>query len=80
VAVDLVGADLEVAAEMRLASRFEQDPGAAHVGLDERARIENRPIDVGLGGEVDDRVARGDERFDDAGIRDVALDEAEAPV
>ena len=36
-----------------------------------------RPVDVRLGGEVDDGVGVGDERPDDLRVGDVALDEAE---
>ena len=57
-----------------------------HPGPQERLRVEDAPIDVGFGCEVDDRVDgarrgtacdRGHERPDDDGIRDVALDEAQ---
>ena len=34
-----------------------------------------RPVDVRLGGEVDDCVGLGDERADDVRVGDVALDE-----
>ena len=37
-----------------------------------------RPVDVRLGGEVDDRVGLGDERPDDLGIGDVTADEPAA--
>ena len=64
-AVDLVGRDLEVA-DRRLApggprdetrpDRLEQDVDADDPGPQERLGIEDAPVDVGLGGEVDDRV------------------------
>ncbi len=43
----------------------------------ERLRIEDRAVDVRLGGEVDDRVGAVDQRPDDGRVGDVAADEAE---
>jgi hypothetical protein len=80
-AVDLVGRDLEVAtgsaAGARRADRLEQDVDADDAGPDERLRVEDRAVDVRLGGEVHDGVGVGDERADDVAVGDVALDEAE---
>ena len=42
-------------------------------GPQERLGIEDAPVDVRLGGEVDDRVGVGDERPDDRRVGDVAL-------
>ncbi len=56
-AVDLVGGDLEVAGEAELTGGVEQRPGADQVGAGEGVLIVDRAVDVGLGGEVDDRVA-----------------------
>ena len=78
VAVDLVGADLEEPPELRPSRRFEQHPGAPDVGLDEGTGVEDRAVDVRLGGEVDDGVGLRDERLDDVGVGDVALHEREA--
>ena len=50
---------------------------ADHAGPEERLGVEDAPVDVRLGGEVDDGVDVGDERPDDLGIGDVALDEPE---
>ena len=56
-AVDLVGGDLQVAADAELAGGVEQGAGADHVGAGEGVLVVDRAVDVGLGGEVDDRVA-----------------------
>ena len=51
----------------------EQHLGAEDVGEDEFGRPEDRAVDVGLGREVDDRVAAGRGRRDCLGVGDVAL-------
>ena len=51
---------------------------ADDAGPKERLRVEDRAVDVGLGGDVDDGVGAVDERPDDVRVRDVALDEREA--
>ena len=56
VAVHLVGRDLHVA-DVALARPLEQRLRAEHLGVDELARLEDRPVDVRLRGEVDDRLA-----------------------
>ena len=56
-AVDLVGRDLQVAVDAELAGGVEQGAGADHVGAGEGVLVVDRAVDVGLGGEVDDRVA-----------------------
>ena len=80
VAVDLVGRDLEEARRdaSRRPARLEQDVDADDAGAQERLGVEDRAVDVRLGGEVDDRVGVGDERPDDLRVGDVALDEARA--
>ena len=65
-AVDLVGRDVEEAEALArlalgrarpvLARALEQPERADDVGLDERRRAVDRAVDVGLGGEVDDRA------------------------
>ena len=57
--------------------RLEQDVDADHARPQERLGVEDAPVDVRLGGEVDDRVGVGDERPDDRRVGDVALDEPE---
>ena len=59
----------------RLARGFEQDERSEHVGGDEFAGAQNRPVDVRLGREVDDDVGVANERGRDAGVRDVAAHE-----
>jgi hypothetical protein len=46
-------------------------------GPNERRGVEDAPVDVRLGREVDDRVGVGDERRDDLAVGDVALGEPE---
>lgn len=48
---------------------------AYEVGLDERRRILERVVVVGLGGEVDDDVILLRQLLDERGVRDVAVDE-----
>ena len=80
-AVDLVGRDLDEPAQRRvLARRLEQHERAVDVGGDELARVPDRAIDVGLGGEVHDDVGVLDERRRDRRIGDVPLHEAVARV
>ena len=57
---------------------LEQDVDAQDVGPQEGLRIEDRAVDVRLGGEVDDGVGLGDERRHDGRVGDVAGDEPEA--
>ena len=77
-AVDLVGRDLQEArAAGRDAAGLEQDVDADDPGRQERLGIEDRAVDVRLGGEVDDRVGAVDQRPDDGRVGDVAADEAE---
>jgi hypothetical protein len=63
-----------------VASRLEQHIGAVDVGGDELARRLDRAVDVGLGGEVDDRIATLHGGPDGLAIRDVGLDQLEALV
>src|SRR3712207_8040362 len=46
-----------------------------HVRADDGLRLEDRPVDVRLGGEVDDRVGAVGRARDDVRVRNVALDE-----
>jgi hypothetical protein len=90
-AVDLVGRDVQesesparAGVELRdvVARGVEQLEGAADVGLDEGGRPVDRAVDVGLGGEVEDR--RGpvlvDDLVDRGAVGDVGLHEMEARV
>ena len=51
----------------------EQDLRPEHIGRDELGRPEDRPVDVRLGGEVDDRLTARGGFCDRVGIGDVAL-------
>src|SRR5581483_11826206 len=74
VAVDLVGGDLDVAGAGGTRP-LEQYLRAQHVGADELGRVEDGAVDVGLGGEVDDRLAAPGGSSHRVGIGDVADDE-----
>ncbi len=60
-------------AEAVLPRVVEQHLGAEHVGEDELGGPEDRAVDVGLGREVDDRLAARRGRRDRVGVGDVAL-------
>ena len=74
VAVHLVGRDLDEPRAARLRP-LEQDVRAEHVRANERRALEDRAVDVRLGGEVHDRLGALPRRGDGVGIRDVPLDE-----
>ena len=65
-----------------LARGLEQHVGAERVGGDEGVGLGDGAIDVGLGGEVDDRLGGGglDRLRDGVGVLDGAADEAKAGV
>ena len=67
-------------ADAGVAGGLEQDEGAEDVGLDELAGGLDRAVDVGLGGEVDDRVAAVERRRDRVAVGDVGDDQLEALV
>ncbi len=48
-----------------------------HPGRQERLRVQDRTVDVGFGGEVDDRIDRRHERSHDRRVGDVAAHERE---
>ena len=77
-AVHLVGRDLQ---EARTARRdpacLEQHVDPDDAGRQERLGIEDGPVDVGLGGEVDDRIDGLDERAHDGASGDVAAHEGQ---
>jgi hypothetical protein len=60
-----------------VAHGVEQDSGADDVGLDENGGAEDGAIDVGFGGEMDDRIdgVVAKERIEEGAIGDVTLDE-----
>ena len=58
----------------------EEGVGAVDVGQDELAGVVDRPVDVGLGGEVDDGLDAGEEAADQVPVADVAEDEFVAGV
>ena len=77
VAVDLVSGDVVVAHAV-FAARLDQGVGALDVGLQERARVGDGVVVVGLGGVVDHGVGPGHEAVDERGVADVAHDELDA--
>jgi hypothetical protein len=80
VTVDLVGRDLHEA-KLARAGRLEQHVGPDDVGPQKGVRLEDRAIDVGLGGEVDDRLDTGTERLlDSPRVTDIAVHEPVARV
>ena len=80
-AVDLVGRDVDEGLDAREGPQgVEQDVGAVDVGQDELAGVVDRPVDVGLGGEVDDGLDPGEEAPDQVPVPDVAHDEFVAGV
>ena len=78
-AVDLVGRDLQEARPVGgRAARLEQDVDADHASRQERLGVEDRAVDVRLGGEVDDGVGVRHERLDHRRVGDVAAHERES--
>ena len=77
VAVDLVGGDV-VVADSVFADGLQQAEGALHVGAQERLRVGDGVVVVGLGGVVHDRVVAGDDPIEQLGVADVAHDELHA--
>ena len=76
-AVHLVRRDVQEALQPRvLASRLQQRVGSEDVGLDERARLHQRAVDVRLRREVHDVVGLCQQRGDDGRVADVALHES----
>ena len=58
------------------ARRLAEQGGPADVGLDERKGVQERAVDMGLGGEVDDGVDLGGKRVDQLFLADVSVHEA----
>ena len=77
VAVDLVGGDVVVAHAVPPAG-LDEGVGALDVGPQERARVGDGVVVVGLGGVVDHGVGLGHEAVDERGVADVARDELDA--
>ena len=77
VAVDLVGGDVVVAHVMPAAG-LDEGVGALDVGAQERARVRDGVVVVGLGGVVDHGVGPRHEAVDERGVADVADDELDA--
>ena len=74
VAVDLVGGDVVVAHAVPPAG-LDEGVGALDVGPQERGRVGDGVVVVGLGGVVDHGVGLGDQAVDERGVADVAHDE-----
>ena len=55
--------------------RVNQNLGAQNISQDEGGRIDNRPVDVRLGGKVYYSVAIGNQLIDQLAIANIALDE-----
>ena len=72
VAVDLVGRHVHEP-QLGVTHVVEQHLRPEHVGEDELRRPEDRPVDVRLGGEVDDRVAVLRRAGDGVRVGDVAM-------
>ena len=77
VAVDLVGGDVVVAHAVPAAG-LDEGVGALDVGAQERGRVGDGVVVVGLGGVVDHGVGLGHEAVDERGVADVAHDELDA--
>lgn len=60
------------------AAGLDEGVGALDVGLEERARVGDGVVVVGLGGVVDHGVGPGHEAVDERGVADVAHDELDA--
>ena len=61
-----------------LAAGLDEGVGALDVGLQERARVGDGVVVVGLGGVVDHGVGLGHEAVDERGVADVAHDELDS--
>ena len=77
VAVDLVGGNV-VVADAVLADGLQQAEGALDVGAQERLRVGDGVVVVGLCGVVHDRVVARDDPIEQLGVADVAHDELHA--
>ena len=77
VAVDLVGGDV-VVADAVFADGLQQAEGSLDVGAQERLRVGDGVVVVGLRGIVDDRVVAGDDPIEQLRVADVAHDELDA--
>ena len=77
VAVDLVGGDV-VVADAVLADVLQQAEGALDGGAQERLRVGDGVVVVGLGGVVHDGVVAGDQPVQQRGVADVAHDQLHA--
>ena len=77
VAVDLVGGDV-VVADAIFADGLQQAEGALDVGTQERLRVGDGVVVVGLGGVVHDGVVAGDDAVQQPCVADVAHDELHA--
>ena len=77
VAVDLVRGDV-VVAHVVPAAGLEQAVGALDVGAQERLRVRDGVVVVGLGGVVDDGVVAGDQPLQEPRVADVAHHELHA--
>ena len=56
----------------------QQDLCAVYVGLDELAYAQERPVDVGLGGKVDDRLTSFERTLNCGRVANIALNELNA--
>ncbi len=79
-AVDLVGGDVHEPADADLAGDVAQHVGAEAVGAHERVRVDDRAVDVRLGGEVDDGVVAVHPLEHGVLVADVGVDELDPAV
>src|SRR5262249_39359064 len=74
--VDLVGTDLHVALNGKLAGRIEQDLCTEHVGADKRSGVVDAAIDVTFRGEVQNGAnARANDSAHGLAVGSITLDE-----
>ena len=77
VAVDLIGGDV-VVADVVFPHGLQQAEGTFHVGAQERLRVVDGVVVVGLGGVVHDGIVARDDLIEKLGVADVAHDELHA--
>ena len=77
--VDLIGGNLDEARSAGSdATRLQQHVDADHTSRQECLRVEDGPIHMQFGREIDDRIGRLDERSDDRRVGDIAAHEGQS--
>ena len=77
VAVHFVGGHLQEPLHFQAPRRFEQDTDPVEIGFDEGGRVEDGPVDMGFGREVDDRVDPAHRVVDRVPVPDIPVNEPE---